>query len=48
MSAETAKWCGSGSPIVIQSISKEGPISNIKDEPDRSEDDPERLKGSEQ
>ena len=36
---------GGGSPRMIWSIFKEGPISNIKDESDRSEDDPVRSKG---
>ena len=31
--------------LLIRRISKEGPISNIKDESDRSEDDPGRSKG---
>ena len=31
--------------LLIRSISKEDPISNIKDESDRSEDDPDRSKG---
>ena len=44
MSAETADRCGGGSPITIQSISEEGPISNIKDESDRSEDDPDSVR----
>ena len=30
---------------MIQSIYEEDPISNIKDESDRSEDDPDRSKG---
>ena len=45
MSAETAGRCGDGSPITIQRISKEDPISIIKDESDRSEDDPKGYKG---
>ena len=45
MSAETASRYGGGSLIMIQSISEEGPISNIKDESDRSEDDPDRSEG---
>ena len=45
MSAETASRYGGGSLITIQSISEEGPISNIKDESDRSEDDPDRSEG---
>ena len=36
MLAEMAGRCGGGFPIMIQSISEEGPISNIKDESDRS------------
>ena len=31
--------------LLIQSISEESPISNIKDESDRSEDDPDRSEG---
>ena len=31
--------------LLIQRISEESPISNIKDESDRSEDDPGRSKG---
>ena len=31
--------------LLIQRISEEGPISNIKDELDRSEDDPGRSEG---
>ena len=31
--------------LLIQSISEEGPISNIEDESDRSKDDPDRSKG---
>ena len=31
--------------LQIRRISEEGPISNIKDESDRSEDDPGRSKG---
>ena len=45
MSAEMAGRCGGGSPITIQRISKEDPISNIKDESDRSKDDPDRSEG---
>ena len=45
MLAETARRCGGGSLITIQSISEESPISNIKDESDRSKDDLERSKG---
>ena len=30
--------------LLIRSISEESPISNIKDESDRSEDDPDRSK----
>ena len=45
MSAETAGRCGGGSPIMIWKISEDSPISNIKDESDRSKDDPGRSKG---
>ena len=45
MSAEMAGRRGSGSPITIRRISEEDPISNIKGESDRSEDDPDRSKG---
>ena len=31
--------------LQIRRISEEGPISNIKDESDRSEDDPDRSEG---
>ena len=31
--------------LLIRRISEEGPISNIKDESDRSEDDPDRSEG---
>ena len=31
--------------LLIRRISEEGPISNIKDESDRSEDDPGRSEG---
>ena len=31
----------------IRSISEEGPISNIKDESDRSKDDPDRSEAKE-
>ena len=31
--------------LLIQRISEEGPISNITDESDRSEDDPDRSEG---
>ena len=45
MLAETAGRCGGGSLITIQRISEEDPISNIKDESDRSEDNPDRSAG---
>ena len=45
MLAEMASRCGSGSPITIQGISEEDPISNIEDESDRFEDDPDRSEG---
>ena len=45
MLAEMAGRCGGGSLITIQRISEEGPISNIKGESDRSEDDPDRSEG---
>ena len=45
MSAETAGRCGGGSLITIRRISEEDPISNIKDESDRSKDDPGRSEG---
>ena len=31
--------------LLIQRISEEGPIFNIKDESDRSKDDPDRSEG---
>ena len=31
--------------LLIRKISEESPISNIKDESDRSEDDPDRSEG---
>ena len=36
---------GGGSLITIQRISEEDPIFNIKDESDRSKDNPDRSKG---
>ena len=43
-----SKGKGRGSVVVgllIRRISEEGPISNIKGESDRSEDDPDRSEG---
>ena len=45
MSRGDGRKCGSGSLRQIRRISKEDPISNIKDESDRSEDDPDRSEG---
>ena len=42
------KGTGWAKGLLIRRISEEGPISNIKDESDRSKDDPDRSKGSEQ
>ena len=39
------KGMGWAKGLLIRSISEEGPISNIKDESDRSEDDPDRSEG---
>ena len=39
------KGTGWAKGLLIRSISEEGPISNIKDESDRSEDDPDRSEG---
>ena len=36
---------GGAKGLLIRRISEEGPISNIKDELDRSEDDPDRSEG---
>ena len=41
----TAKRCGGGLLKMIRDISEEDPISNIKDESDRFEDDPDRSEG---
>ena len=40
-------WEGGGRAkgLLIRRISEESPISNIKDESDRSEDDPDRSEG---
>ena len=45
MSCDDGQMCGGGSLRWIWRISKEDPISNIKDESDRSEDDPDRSEG---
>ena len=54
MSQKTTQWGGGrgkgkgmgwAKGLQIQSISEESPISNIKDESDRSEDDPDRSEG---
>ena len=54
MRQETTQWeegrgkgkgTGWAKGLLIQRISTEGPISNIKDESDRSEDDPDRSEG---
>ena len=54
MSQETTQWgegrgrgkgMGWAKGLLIRRISEESPISNIKDESDRSEDDPDRSKG---
>ena len=39
------KGMGWAKGLLIRRISEEGPISNIKDESDRSEDDPDRSEG---
>ena len=46
MLAVMARRCGSGSLITIQGIANIHPISNTKDESDRSEDDPRRSEVS--